>query len=226
MERYTLNLSTHKKSEIDLRVAQELKNNQDFIYQTNQSLQNLSQGILNTSNACEKIRAASENKCKEIEISFENLVKKLDEKYAAIERRFTNFERDIIYMVQSNQNVVNQIRNQCSEFEHFKKDSHCHHDLVDSILVDISKTLQDQSSSLEKGISLTKQEVDVVRKELSPKGPSVESVKNAIDEILSVMKVDLDGIVKELNLIKKSQYYDEKKIENLYTLIERLKADS
>jgi hypothetical protein len=216
----------HKKSEVELRVAQELKNHQDFIYQTNQSLQNLNQGILNISNAMEKVRAASEQRCKEIEIAFENLVVKLDQRYAAIDKRLTNFERDIIFMVHANQSIVSSLRDKCSDFDHFKKDSHAHHDLVDSILVDLSKGVKDQASSLEKVTSLTKQEVDAIRNDLSPKGPSAESVKKAIEEILSIMRVDLDGIIKELNLIKKSQAYDGKKIENLYTLIERLKGAS
>jgi hypothetical protein len=36
--------------------------------------------------------------------------------------------------------------------------------------------------------------------------------------------VDFDGLVKEIAILKKAVAYDQKKFENVYTLIERLKA--
>lgn len=38
----------------------------------------------------------------------------------------------------------------------------------------------------------------------------------------SVSKIDRDGVLKELNVCKKDMFYVQKKIENIYTLIERI----
>ncbi len=48
-------------------------------------------------------------------------------------------------------------------------------------------------------------------------------VKTELEEKISGHKVDVAGIMRELSIYKKENYITEKKIENIYTLIERLK---
>lgn len=69
-----------------------------------------------------------------------------------------------------------------------------------------------------------KEQMKELKVELTPEVPEVDPVKEKIDEVMKVFKVDFDGLVREINLLKKAQAYDEKKFENIYTLIERLKA--
>lgn len=54
--------------------------------------------------------------------------------------------------------------------------------------------------------------------------PEIDPVQVKIDEVKKVVKVDLDGVAKEIFLMKKAIVYEQKKIENIYTLIERIKA--
>jgi hypothetical protein len=69
-----------------------------------------------------------------------------------------------------------------------------------------------------------KNNVQDLRKEM-PDMPDISPLTKKIDETLACFKVDFDGVLKELQMVKKSVAYGEKKFENIYTLIERLKAD-
>lgn len=51
-----------------------------------------------------------------------------------------------------------------------------------------------------------------------------EIVKKEIEEKLSIDRVDFEGVMRELQVIKKDMFIKEKLIENLYTQIERLKC--
>ena len=68
-----------------------------------------------------------------------------------------------------------------------------------------------------------KQDIEKLRKALTPIVPEVDPVDTKLDERFKVFKVDFDGLVKEITLLKKAVFYDQKKFENVYTLIERLK---
>ena len=62
------------------------------------------------------------------------------------------------------------------------------------------------------------------KKELTPVEPEIDPVQQMIDERFNVFKIDFDGLVRELAILKRAVAYDEKKFENIYTLIERLKG--
>ena len=44
-----------------------------------------------------------------------------------------------------------------------------------------------------------------------------------MEEAFQILNVNYSGILKEISLIKKDISYSQKKFENIYTLIERLK---
>jgi hypothetical protein len=43
--------------------------------------------------------------------------------------------------------------------------------------------------------------------------------------MLTCFKIDFEGVARELMMVKKNVAYGEKKFENIYTLIERLKGE-
>lgn len=62
-----------------------------------------------------------------------------------------------------------------------------------------------------------------VKKEILEAPTEASLVKTQLEEKLACHTVDVAGIMKELNIYKKENYVTQKKIENIYTLIERLK---
>lgn len=224
VELYTLNLSTHKKSEVDLRVAQALKNNQDFIYQTNQALQNLSQSIIALSLQNEKLRSQFESDKKGKEIDYENHLKEVNNRAAMLGQRVSAFEDGIVRMLSEVQGRLDEFRTQL-----------VHHEILDQKFKTIVQWMQSFESSHERLSGLVNSsvcllhgkiasEIESVRKDLTPSPDARDPIKAEVEEFLKSMRVDFEGLVRELALVKKALAYDEKKFENIYTLIERLKA--
>lgn len=61
-----------------------------------------------------------------------------------------------------------------------------------------------------------------IKKEILERPSEAQQVKKEIESRLNTRDVDIQGLYEEANIIKKSLFILEKNIENLYTLIERL----
>jgi len=218
-----LNLSTHKKTEVDLRVAQELKNNQDFIYQTNQSLQSLSQGIISLSLQFEKSKGKLESDHKALQIKFENLEKKVLEECDETGYLIADYAKAIIDLTEDLTKKFEDVYKTLTSIEDHKNLA-CK--VEDQILSIEKKTLIDRSYT-QSAFILLKAQLDEqnssIRKDLEPKIPEVDPIQKAFDERFKPIQTDINGFIKEVGLLKKAVTYAEKKFENIYTLIERLK---
>ena len=219
-----MNLSTHKKSEVDLRVAQELKNNQDFIYQTNQSLQGLNHAIISLSLQHERVIAKTESEKKDLLIEFEKICEKVNKKLHGIDQRIGDLETKCDKDVDDIKFIINEMMRSFISTNTFSQ----HANNFDSRLKEICNLLAkhiDASSSAHGNIyNRIQSEISKVRSDLTPVIPEVDPVQKIIDERFAIFKVDLEGLVREISILKKAVAYDEKKFENIYTLIERLKA--
>lgn len=217
-----MNWSTRKKSDVDQKVAQELQNNKDFIYQTNQTLQGLSHGLISLSLSLEKLTAKSDSDRTYLHIHFENLERSVSEHITQMNQRLGDVETKLSYM--------------CDDFLRFKEDvsfdyvkSKNFYEQNENTYEDIDelrKELITKTNSLNIGIStlknLFKDAIDNVRKDLTPVPPKTDPLKQ-VDTKFDCLKVDMAGLTREIELLKKSNSYDQKKFENIYTLIERLK---
>ncbi len=206
-----------------MRVAQELKNNRDFIYQTNQALQNLGNGILSLSAQSEKLAAQFGRELKDMEIQFHNLEEKLQSKSALHMATESLLKRDWLQRLDVLEEKIDKFS------EDFVHQELLQHKL--SLLLDRINEIENQFDNLRSHVDSSSRllqgkiqdAVVAVRKDLTPVIPKVDPVKKEIEEKLAAFYVDFAGLVKEIALLKKAVAYDEKKFENVYTLIERLK---
>lgn len=93
-------------------------------------------------------------------------------------------------------------------------------DLTDSVVglsFNFSKEIEDASKSLKKEIEKSKKEILSLPSE-------AQAVKKELQDQMSIDRVDFTGLIREVNICKKTSMIIEKNIENLYTHIERLKA--
>lgn len=225
MELYTLKTFTPKnKSEVELRVAQELKNNQDFIYQTNQSLQDLNCLVLCLSARVEKSQVGFLRDLKYTQIKFENIKEEVIKRLDNFSSRVGDLESGFLAMkkyMDKNIDVFisgyvtkefhkEECNNINSDLDFIKKQSKIDNDYFDLILNNLNSYIKTQ-------IQLVLDKIPIV--------PDIQLLKKEISEKLACFKVDCNGILKEIDILKKSLAYDQKKFENIYTLIERLKAD-
>lgn len=212
------------KSEVDLRVAQELKNNRDFIYQTNQALQNLNQSILALAQQNEKLRAQVESDHKQTLILNEQLQMACVNHYAMSRKQIDAFEKGIICFYKDVQ----------EQLDEFKKQT-IRHEVLDEKFKSIAEWMKSFEVSYERLSSFVNcsfglvqgkiaSEIDQVRKDLTPDPDAVDPIKKEVEDLLTSMRVDFQGLIKELAVLKRDVAYGEKKFENIYTLLERLKC--
>lgn len=218
-----MNLSTHKKSEVDLRVAQELKNNQDFIYETNQKLQSLGQGIISLSIQNEKLKTQADKDKKDIQIDVENHMQEVQNALSLSRKRVDKLEDWVAIVLADMQKRLDEFRTQI-----------VHHEVLDEKFMAIGNWMKSFEYSHERLTGLVNSSanllqgkiesgIEQVRKELTPEDV-VDPIKAEVEELLNCMRVDFEGLVREIAFIKKNVSYNDKKFENIYTLIERLKT--
>lgn len=222
-DRYTLNLSTHKQSEVDLRVAQELKNNKDFIYQTNQSINQLREQIATLQLQKQQMKNKLESQLTVLEIQFEHLSEKVSDNIKSCLHRIGNAESAFTALQEVLITELNKLKESAASQENVKQ----LYTSIDEELRSVKLNVQNIKSFCLGAITQlaehTNRELCNVKQSI-PEELDLESFEKKINQLFDVVKVDYSGVLQELNLIKKALHYDEKKFENLYTLIERLKA--
>ena len=86
----------------------------------------------------------------------------------------------------------------------------------------ISKELKELKSSIAKISSDSFENFNKYKVEMAAKPSEAEKVKKELLEIINTQKIDFSGLMEEIQAYKKDAFIKEKKLENIYTLIERL----
>lgn len=210
------------RSEVELRVSQEIKNHQNWMYGIGQQIQSISDNLISLSLNHEKVLAKSESDKKEILIAFENLQENVRNNLDDFCQRIGDLESRCIHL----QIVLGDKLNILSE-KFITKENH-DEDLLKQInrLDDLIKTIkQNHDFSNTEFVSVRSQidnHIENIRKEI-PSVNEFKPLKKEMEEAFQIININFSGLLKEIALIKKDVAYDQKKFENVYTLIERLK---
>lgn len=208
--------------EFDLVVKQEIKNYQDSLNGVLQSIRELQDWAA--------VNQSSIGQCKSALYSFQTEVKSvLDE----MKKSHSDLQSEVIRESHDQEAIDNQMMNLLEEgdasIKQFNMISTVTQKLVlglserigDQLLetAEIKRSVQDASDALEakfkKGLCAMKEEI------LST--PTKEQLlRKDLEERLKINSVDVEGLLKELRILNHSVLVNEKKIENIYTLIERM----
>lgn len=210
-------------SNADLKVAQDIKNNRDFIYQTNQSLQTLGQGLLSQSTQHEKVLAKSHSDHKELLIAFENFSNDHNTKFNQLNQRLGTLETKLHAVVGNLLTVVKSFDDEYTSKENFSLTISNLTQKVEKLEKDLTIRHDYFAIAIATADQRFNKRIQDVQKELTPIIPEIDPVKKQLDDRFAIFKVDFDGLVREIALLKNAVAYDQKKFENIYTLIERLK---
>lgn len=215
-----------KRSEVDIRVAQELKNHQDFVHTTNQKLQFLEQEILTLRKEKDQLKNKIESDHKWLEIVFENLKDAVNRTHKSFEEKLDRFRFVMDVHEAFLRDRVSDLEDKYCERDELVHEMKCRSicdvemkDSIDKLEKFVASSLLIFQRDLEGGIEL-------LRKDLTPVVPEIDPLEQKVNQILSEWKVDQQGLVKEIAILKKASNYADKKFENIYTLIERLKEGS
>lgn len=185
---------------------------------------------------------------RDVKISIEQVQNQHLEKYALLHsaqgeliaeikeiRKKCDSRADKLSRIESDQSFVNH--QNCGIFAEINKaivrkqeDQSFFHKKIDSIWAEIYKLNANAKSTenviAENSSSLTKRlakSIEQTKQEIKSAPSDCDNLKKEMNAKLMSAVVDSAGLLREIAVIKKENIIFEKKIENLYTLIERLK---
>lgn len=212
-----------KRSEEQIREEQEAINQKNWMYETGQSINFLLDGLRKVSTFQENLVAKSASDRKEVLIAFENLKDSVDRIQKEVNRRVGDAEKKLFEILDQFNDLKEEVslhylskedyEEAISKIERTVSANHLHNTLKNDGFYHNLTQLQAKAT----------EDLRLLREELTPKQPEIDPIKSQLDERMAVWKVDFDGLVREIALLKKAVSYDQKKFENVYTLIERLK---
>jgi hypothetical protein len=212
------------KSEVELRVSQELKNNQDFIYQTSETLIALCEGIKSLSLKHDQAVAKCGSDAKTLVIEFEKLSEAVLSKSYEMNQRLGDVEKQLLEVLKSFKELRDEVHLKYLTAEEFAKTMTQQDEAFDQLSHKFIEKTDYFNIALGALKAQFKDQLERVKAELTPIVPEIDPVQQKIDERFKVFKVDFDGLIREIAVVKQTVSYDQKKFENIYTLIERLKA--
>jgi predicted nucleic acid-binding Zn-ribbon protein len=188
---------------------------------------------------------------RDIKTSIDQVQKSYLEKYALLHsaqgeliaeikeiRKKCDSRADKLSRIESDQSFVNH--QNCGIFTQInqaivrkQEDQSFFHNKIDKIWEEIHK-LNDNSKNTNKIIdenasSITKKlsnSIEQAKQEIKSAPSECQQLKKELESKLSCAVVDSEGLLREISVIKKENIIFEKKIENLYTLIERINKKS
>lgn len=219
---FTLKLSTPKTSEEIASHAKE-KEYQAFIYRTNQVLNRLNEGIVSLGIQHEKMYQKHQSLHNNLSIDFENHISEVGLKIGRAFSCIDDFRSDlgeIQLEVKSQIDTSNREFVTKQDLERMTSYIYQQMKLLDISFKDLKNFVESELMNLKASLDGKIQAgCDEVKKVM----PKVDPIEERFKSKLNDFYVDFTGLVTEVARIREAVRYGEKKFENIYTLIERLK---
>ena len=207
----------------DLVVQQEIKNHNDSILATNISINDLYKKIEILSQISAENIAGQERKIKKLEKEFKDLSDKYDNLDYVCKASLNDFETTLNHFEEVHDSIIDSISSEKVDklsFADFKQENMI---LLDEINQKIRIQKEYIHSAIHKLMCDSASSFDDFKKKLFEKPDNSLEVKKELEKKIESAIVDAEGILREIKISRKDIFIIEKKIENLYTLIERLK---
>lgn len=208
--------------QFELVVQQEIKNYQDSLNFVLQSIKELKEDVIRVRNESLENYAKLHSEHNDLAIQLQNLkyeVAALNQNFlsASYDQRIVN-ERNALEM----RDISSAIHSKISGDNYFKTK-------IDDVWNAVSE-LRRQSENKDRVLSDSiddllrrfRNEIQKVKKEILEAPSEASLVKTHLEEKIASHTVDVSGIMRELKIYKHDNMVTQKKIENIYTLIERL----
>jgi len=213
-----------KRSKEEIKAIQSDKNNNEFIYQTNQSLNSLKDAITSLSLQFQKEKGERGSQFQELKILVENYLEESNKKMNTMFNEIEIFRSQVYkfgFQINICENRMNTLKDSQDRVDTSVID--CREEIlelgkdIDRFLKTIENVSQDHQSKLDNACDKLRDELRLIK-------PKIDPLQVKLDEQISIMKNDHQGLFKEINLIKKDLEYSEKKIEAIFDKIGMKKA--
>lgn len=210
--------------QFELVVQQEIKNHQDAVYSTNQAFNDIRNKVEEMSNQSLENYALIVSQHKNLEIEIQLLKEKVDSFMRKFERNINDQsilnERNAIQYEDVVETLEKRIKLEVNFFDRLK-DVERHSYEVSESSEALQKTVE---TNLNSWHSRCMRDMAKLKEEVYSRPSGALEVKKDLEEQIASYRVDVDGIMREINIFKKSTYVVEKKLENIYTQIERMRG--
>lgn len=212
--------------QFELVVKQEIINHNREISATNLSINSLNEKLDQEKSLTERDRAFFKSK-------IDTLQSKLDELSNVtgnLIAKFNSITRDLSVKIEDIHSLHAMLTNTCSEVRK-ELQKQVEQSRTQTLTLNYLENKVSDFPNLvvpleERIIRKLHNHIDNVKQEILSRPSEAHKIKCELEQKMDVDRVDFAGMTKELLLVKKQSFIQEKKIENLYTLIDRLKSIS
>jgi hypothetical protein len=210
------------KTDEEIKAAAEKREHEKFVYATNQALNKLSEGIVSLALQHERMFAKHQSLHNNLGIAFENHVNEVSLKIGKTFTCLDDFRADLgqIQTEVKDELSANRFHVTKDDLERFSSYIVQQQKLLDMSFTNLKGFVESKLSSIKGYVD---DQISSTRNDLKPNYTRQDELRDWFEEKLKAFYVDFAGLVKEIAIMKEAIKYGDKKFENLYTLIERLK---
>jgi len=209
--------------QFELVVKQEIINHNEAIFANNKALNQIRKDILALDQELSKNVASLVSELTKEKIAISKVYSYIDENEDKASSKI-DVVRDLLKKgLDSTNNHLNDLFSKCVSkdiFNVFKESGLKAFDQLKKGLEALKHVFIDEIKDLEKRFSRV---IDGQNDKLDEVPILLEKFKKDLIQRIEIDKIDSIGLKREIEVLKKSLYIESKKIENLYTLIDRLK---
>lgn len=207
---------TEPQAETFRRAAQELKNNHDFVLTTNQWLQKLDEAMVKIQKDLTTHTAEVGSKLKAQDICIENLSDDTKRHKKSTSHDLDEYRGQISFCMGFMKESVDKSQEHFSSLEDCAKSISVLKERLDSMISEINRIDQLVCSEFIRIRKEIDSSNDSVKKEIMSLPSEVPGIKQFISERISVFEVNFQGLIREIEVIKKNAFISSKYIEDLY----------
>jgi len=213
-----------KKKDEELKAAQEAINQKNFTLQTNMSLEHLRKNIVELTLQCSKDNAFLDNGIKLLKVDFENLSQFVKEECATYKSKLNDVQDFTVKEASCNLKKLMEI-----DQDYVSLDDHAHC-IIESQQVDneLRNLIRAEHSHINSQVTLIKgqinTQIDFLRKDFKKNQDMPCPYTIALEKKIKDDDVTRQGLVKEIELLKRQTAYNTKQFEYVVNQLQRLKG--
>lgn len=209
-------------NKFDVLTKQEIKNHNDQILATNLSINKLRLEIEDWEIKLSALEIKSTNDLikshTDMENKFQLIVKVIDVLSKSLDK-----EHNVSL---TNNSIILEMLKTKSDNLDVEKKIHIIQEIVEATHKSFNKKLDVAIDSFKGALQeLSKifhEKIGILDVKLFNQSQNENKIKSDLESKLDIVKLEKDSLMKEINILKKDSFITEKKIENIYTLIDRL----
>ena len=210
--------------QFELVVQQEIKNYNDSLSQVFQKLQSMQDQITNNHKECLSKIAEIDSRQQKVE---SELSQHKETHGYDVKQLYSMYNNQAEFNARNNnqlQSLVCQVQAKAMHIGNFKENINNVHDQIEKYGLHANAVHKNIYTQLDTLAAKTTKDIARAKKEVQESPSELLLVKKDLQEQLAAYKVDVAGIMRELNIYKRECFIVEKKLETIFTTLKDLKG--